>query len=376
MPQVLYISDIDQYIENIKGGGVERARQIYDILNKQGYHYAGWAAGVAHGNTITGVSALNFLKDTSLTGLSGEACRNLTSDQIDKIRVDMAIGYLETLKKNAPAFSNIVIHDVNYKQTKEFHNKAFENSNLTLDNWTLETPMDLIQKTHGDEAVEEVWELLRDTGGTGLDAIWQSSRLTIKMESFSRSLDPSVSEPAQAWIDNTVWAVNWIKTKKLLEVATGLKIDDSVFDIFSADKNPFLFTVSEISAAVNSITTAALNWVPPRRDPLVLDLDGNGITTSGINPSAPILFDQDGDGIKNAAGWIASGEAIVVRDLNGNGTIDSGREIFGDNTILTTGPKAGQTAANGFEALADLDSNHYLFGVANSANDVDFKLRA
>jgi hypothetical protein len=47
----------------------------------------------------------------------------------------------------------------------------------------------------------------------------------------------------------------------------------------------------------------------------------------------------------------------VVRDLNGNGTIDSGRELFGDNTILTRGARAGQVAANGFEALADLDSN-------------------
>ena len=131
-----------------------------------------------------------------------------------------------------------------------------------------------------------------------------------------------------------------------------------------------------ITGDVNNRVTQALNWVAPRRDPLVLDLDGNGITTSGINPAAPILFDQDGDGIKNATGWIASGEAIVVRDLNGNGTIDSGREIFGDNTILTNGPKAGQTAANGFEALADLDSNHYLFAIAYSANDVDFKLRA
>ncbi len=38
----------------------------------------------------------------------------------------------------------------------------------------------------------------------------------------------------------------------------------------------------------------------------------------------------------------------MVRDLNGNGTIDSGRELFGDNTILTRGPNAGQLAANGF----------------------------
>jgi len=55
---------------------------------------------------------------------------------------------------------------------------------------------------------------------------------------------------------------------------------------------------------------------------------------------------------------VGAGEAIVVRDLNGNGTIDSGRELFGDNTLLTRGPKAGQRAANGFEALADLDSNN------------------
>ena len=53
-------------------------------------------------------------------------------------------------------------------------------------------------------------------------------------------------------------------------------------------------------------------------------------------------------------------------DRNGNGTIDSGRELFGDNTILTHGPRAGQTAAHGFEALADLDSN--LDGQFNSAD--------
>jgi Ca2+-binding RTX toxin-like protein len=110
-----------------------------------------------------------------------------------------------------------------------------------------------------------------------------------------------------------------------------------------------------VDPTTNTATTAALNWTPPRRDPLVLDLDGNGITTSGINPASPILFDQDGDGIKTGTGWIAAGEAIVVRDLNGNGTIDSGRELFGDNTIMQNGLRAGYIAANGFQALADLD---------------------
>ena len=123
----------------------------------------------------------------------------------------------------------------------------------------------------------------------------------------------------------------------------------------------------QISPTVNTSTTSALNWVEPRRDPLVLDLDGNGITTSGINPAAPILFDQDGDGTLTATGWIASGEAIVVRDLNGNGRIDSGRELFGDNTVLTRGPNVGQLASNGFTALADLDAN--AAGVADGKFD-------
>ncbi len=40
-------------------------------------------------------------------------------------------------------------------------------------------------------------------------------------------------------------------------------------------------------------------------------------------------------------------------DRNDNGVIDSGRELFGDNTQLSS----GGSASNGFEALADLDSN-------------------
>lgn len=38
-------------------------------------------------------------------------------------------------------------------------------------------------------------------------------------------------------------------------------------------------------------------------------------------------------------------------DRNGNGAIDSGRELFGDETLLADGKKA----AHGFAALAELD---------------------
>ncbi|MFM9901707.1 MAG: RTX toxin, partial [Polaromonas sp.] len=122
----------------------------------------------------------------------------------------------------------------------------------------------------------------------------------------------------------------------------------------------------------NTNFTAARNWTAPR-DPLILDLDGDGIEAIGINPVTPILFDMDGDGVKTATGWIKADDGIVVLDRNGNGLIDSGRELFGDSTVLTRGPRAGQTAANGYEALADLDINGD--GAINSADAAYADLR-
>ncbi|WP_434802843.1 calcium-binding protein, partial [Paracidovorax cattleyae] len=118
---------------------------------------------------------------------------------------------------------------------------------------------------------------------------------------------------------------------------------------------------------------AARNWTPPR-DPLVLDLDGDGIEAVGIDPSRPILFDHDGDGTRNATGWIKGDDGIVVLDRNGNGLIDSGRELFGDQT-LREGAQAGQGMfyANGYEALAGQDGNGD--GVIDAADTAYGQLR-
>ncbi|MDK4629551.1 iron-regulated protein FrpC, partial [Kingella kingae] len=66
------------------------------------------------------------------------------------------------------------------------------------------------------------------------------------------------------------------------------------------------------------------------------------------------LFDHNNDGIRTATGWISAGDGLLVRDLNGNGLIDNGSELFGNNTRLAN----GQNAAHGYAALAELDSNH------------------
>jgi hypothetical protein len=91
----------------------------------------------------------------------------------------------------------------------------------------------------------------------------------------------------------------------------------------------------------------------PRTDPLVLDLDGDGFEITAVNRTPPVLFDTDANTVKTATAWVSSDDGLLVLDRNGNGTIDSGRELFGDETVLANGSKA----SNGFTALASLDSN-------------------
>jgi Ca2+-binding RTX toxin-like protein len=85
--------------------------------------------------------------------------------------------------------------------------------------------------------------------------------------------------------------------------------------------------------------------------PIVLDLDGDGVET--VSAEGGVYFDHDGNRFAEKSGWVGGDDALLIRDLNGNGIIDGGSELFGNNTLLANGKKA----ANGFEALAELDSN-------------------
>ncbi|MWK59524.1 hypothetical protein GO594_26355, partial [Pseudomonas otitidis] len=101
---------------------------------------------------------------------------------------------------------------------------------------------------------------------------------------------------------------------------------------------------------VNQNFNSANSFVQ-RRDPLSLDLDGDGIETVGTN--AGITFDFDGDGLKTGTGWVKGDDGFLVLDRNGNGQIDNGGELFGVDTVKAN----GQKATDGFDALRDFDSN-------------------
>jgi Ca2+-binding RTX toxin-like protein len=88
------------------------------------------------------------------------------------------------------------------------------------------------------------------------------------------------------------------------------------------------------------------------RSPLVVDLDGDG-NIETVSTDGNVHFDFDSNQKIENSGWIGKNEGFLVRDLNGNGQIDNGTEMFGNHTVLQN----GKNAVNGFEALKDLDFN-------------------
>ncbi|WDG52371.1 calcium-binding protein [Pseudomonas chlororaphis] len=135
----------------------------------------------------------------------------------------------------------------------------------------------------------------------------------------------------------------WNSFKDFMSGALG-DIADALSSIGDAVSQGFDDLISQLS----DLFDQARNTVSP----LILDLDGDGVETLGIN--AGVHFDHDGNGFAETTGWVSKDDGLLVWDRNGNGRIDDGSELFGNYSTLAN----GQNAANGFAALADLDSNH------------------
>ncbi len=80
-------------------------------------------------------------------------------------------------------------------------------------------------------------------------------------------------------------------------------------------------------------------------DPLVFDLDGNGVNLSSVENG--VYFDMDADGARDKTAWVSGGDALLALDRNGNGRIDDGSELFGEQN----------GARDGFAELARFDQD-------------------
>ena len=77
-------------------------------------------------------------------------------------------------------------------------------------------------------------------------------------------------------------------------------------------------------------------------DPIAVNLDGTGARLSGQKTA----FDLNGDGVNELIATLAEGSAWLAQDVNGDGKVNSGAELFG--------PASG----NGFQELAAQDTDH------------------
>ncbi|MBB2688977.1 UNVERIFIED_ORG: Ca2+-binding RTX toxin-like protein [Rhizobium esperanzae] len=101
-------------------------------------------------------------------------------------------------------------------------------------------------------------------------------------------------------------------------------------------------------------------------EPVVLDLDGNGIKLTQ-QTSSITYFDMAGDGKQHLTAWAAAGDGVLAIDANGDGKIDQKSEI--DFTAWDT------TATTDMQALRDVfDTNHNGKLDAGDSRFADFKV--
>lgn len=134
------------------------------------------------------------------------------------------------------------------------------------------------------------------------------------------------------------------------------KLNLSAKGIFQTKDKTLSIDLSAELYRQDSYTTTTIQQT--LKDPLVVNING---TIAKTDSKTGFEFDIDKDGAKEKISSLASGNGFLAIDLNGNGIIDDGGELFG--------AKSG----NGFSDLASFDDNKD--GVIDEQDSVFGKLK-
>jgi hypothetical protein len=102
--------------------------------------------------------------------------------------------------------------------------------------------------------------------------------------------------------------------------------------------------------------------------PIIIDTARNGYKLTNV--ANGVLFDLNADGVPEHIAWteVDSDDAFLAIDMNGNGRIDDGTELFGNYTRAYA-DRADVRTKNGFEALKFIEGPSY--GRSNGDGTID-----
>ncbi len=141
-------------------GGV---KQFYASLESRGYGYASWAHGVAGHMAIAGSGTMDYLRGTALMGIGSPIFRILAPTQIKKLRFDLAKAYLRLLSRQVrEAGDAAILRDLDAGEADTVHAEGLERNGLSVENWNLHLPLQLLRRLGGEPALAMFWPFLRD----------------------------------------------------------------------------------------------------------------------------------------------------------------------------------------------------------------------
>ncbi|KQZ06149.1 hypothetical protein ASD21_00455 [Caulobacter sp. Root1455] len=146
------------------------------------------------------------------------------------------------------------------------------------------------------------------------------------------AIDPD-SPQAFTWkVKNVVGYGGSFSPPAIGTTVTGASFDFLLYRVSRNYGNPQFASYDlelEVKDDRNGLSTATYHVASggySRIAPIVLDLDGDGVTLTELDGNN-VWFDQDGDGAFDQTGWIGAGDGLLVLDRNHNGKIDDGSEI-------------------------------------------------
>jgi len=283
---------------------LEEYEDPYGRLGKEVSEDKGWQGEFANDFLESGAS------DSGKNFKAGE-------DDWKALNLALAQRYLDAYKANQNTDDS-----PNWEQVQDFHNEEYEDAELSADDWFPNKMLD-------DQASD-----------AERDAMWQdflvNESISDLMEDALDVLDAAI--PSDMDVFNYYDAIKKDPEGFLAQIDASNEFAKNTGAAIVGNIENFLdnFTKTFLDGAklIQSIRQG-LGEANTLASPIVLDLDGDGVTTTSLSGSSA-FFDLDSNGFATQTGWVSATDGLLAIDLNSNGEIDNSSELFSVDGVNNT----------------------------------------